>query len=217
MHSNSLDIDFLPSASEEDEASKHSYDFSTISALGPFDSASVKFEHLGPEDEFLGNTSWQDAARNQQASLNELGSMINRVSEQFPKLYHKVNMEHRTLLNRVKDDIKVLKQERDNLDTMLGDFSSLTQVHGSAAGAVHDNFVGLNSQQFDISLAALDHEYIRGSLAAHIKRLEADARTMFRVIKKVACTNSSQVKVLEQCLFALEQSRFPWRRRSCFN
>ena len=40
----------------------------------------------------------------------------------------------------------------------------------------------------------------------HIKRLEADAATMFRVIKKVARTNSSQVKVLEQRLLALERT-----------
>ena len=67
-------------------------------------------------------------------------------------------------------------------------------------------FVGLSSQQSEISSATSDRQSIRESVAVHIKRLEADAVTMFRVIKKVARTNSSQVKVLEQRLLALEQA-----------
>ena len=200
-----LELDLKPSASDEDESSKRSVDFSTISALAPFGSASIKFERVDTGDEILDDAIWQDTAKKQQVSLNELGSMLNRVGEQFPELYRKVNVEHRSLLNRVKDDIKELRQEREKLDAMLGDFASLTRVHGSAAEAVHEVFVGLNTQQSDISTATSDRESIRESLSVHIKRLEADARTMFRVIKKVARTSNSQVKVLEQRLLAVEQ------------
>ena len=66
-----------------------------------------------------------------------------------------MNVEHKSLLSRVKDDITALKQEREKLDAMLGDFASLTQVHGSTAEGVHDVFVGLTSQQSDISSAIL--------------------------------------------------------------
>ena len=94
---------------------------------------------------------------------------------------------------------------------MLGDFASLTQVHGSAAEAVHDVFIELSSHQSDISSASSDRQSIWESLWTHIKCLEADDRTMFCAIKKVARTNISQVKVFEQRLLAIEQ--FPWRRR----
>ena len=55
-----------------------------------------------------------------------IGSMLNRAGEQFRELFCKVNMEHRSLLNRVKDDINGLKREREKLDAILGDLASLT-------------------------------------------------------------------------------------------
>ena len=201
-----MDLDLDASESEDDVRSKHSVAPSVISALDPFGSASVKFEQLEVGNDIPSDAAWHDTAKIQQDALNELGSMLNRVGEQFPKLYHKVNVEHKSLLSRVRTDITALKQEREQLDAMLGDFASLSQVHGSAAGAVHDVFVGLSSQQSEISSATSDRESIRESLSVHIKRLEADAATMFRVIKKVARTNSSQVKVLEQRLLALERT-----------
>jgi len=159
--------------------------------LDHFGSASIKFKHLVLGENFLEDANWQDTAKGQQASLNELGDVLNRVGEKFPKLYHKVNVDHRILLNQVKQDIKVLKEEKETLDAMVGNFVLLAQVHGSAAGAVRDAFFGLNGQRSDILFAYSDYEFIRDSLATHIKRLEDDFRTMFRVIKKVACTNSS--------------------------
>ena len=66
-------------------------------------------------------------AKRQQVALNELGGMLNRVGKQFPKLYQKVNVEHKSLLSRVRDDITALKLEREMLDAML------TTNHGIAS------------------------------------------------------------------------------------
>ena len=115
-----LGMDLKSNALDGDETSNQSYNYSTISALDPFGSAS-----------FFDDAAWQDTAKTQQASLNELGDMFNRVGAQFPKLYHKVNVEHRSLLNRVKDDIKILKQARERERSWTTCWVILPHLHKS--------------------------------------------------------------------------------------
>jgi len=58
-----LDLDLKPSAADKDEASKRSEDLSAISALGPFGSVSIKFEHLDVGYEILTDAIWQDTSK----------------------------------------------------------------------------------------------------------------------------------------------------------
>jgi len=104
-----LDLDLKASSSGGEDASQQSQNFSTISALEPFGSASAKYESFILGEDFTEDATWQDTTKDQRASLNDLVSILNRVGDHFPKLYHKVNADHRRLLNRVKQDIKVLK------------------------------------------------------------------------------------------------------------
>ena len=202
-----LDLDLKAGVQEGEDGSHQSYDFSTISAMEPFASSSVKYENFVLGEEFGDDADWRATANEHRASMNELGGVINRVGEHFPKLYSKVNMEYRRLLNRVNDDIKVLKADKIKLQSLLGDFTLLAKAHGSAAEAVHDAFVDINGQRSDISHASSDRDSIRSSLAANVKRLEEDSLVLLRVIKKVGRTSSTHARLLNARLDAIEQAR----------
>ena len=83
------------------------------------------------------------------------------------------------------------------MEELMGDFAFIVAKHDMVAGAVHDTFALLNDLTTK-HLEAVEGREILKQLSAVVKRGDQTTADMFRVIAKVARTNTARLKAMDE-------------------
>jgi len=121
-------------------ASDALYGFSTISLLEKLLSKTLKL-NLAPtktEEGAPDAKEWLEVSEEHCAALDHIDNTLTAVQRFLPHLVSKINSEHHALLNRLNDDVKALKREKEVLGAAAAAAVVVQEVVAEEAAVVAD-------------------------------------------------------------------------------
>ena len=195
---------------EQVEPKVKTEDWSDFSVLGgsDYETGSVDGEQWGEDDELAGDDkSWGPTTRLHNLRLQVLQGLVGAVGRGVPRVVSKINGDVKSSIKSAFGEITSLKQDKEDLQAVLGDLMGVVADQGDLAGTVSFLLSKSVVLEGEVNNSTVKIEELLDAVFTANSNLEVQTQRLLKVISKVSRNCSTKISLMESRVKAVENAR----------